>query len=208
MTCARSTRRLVVSGTRDLLELQDLSQGPIATGLNNERLAFLPVTGERPGKNIYPFAAERAEIEGFLDDHPDQRADVLHPYTVVRRSTEASLRRDLAALRRHPGLALLHPALESRWKAMLADPTRPMFYAAPYAIAWADRLIAVVEHLRGAADAIRAEDRDFSDYLHLRARDLLANDYEGGDAAGSMGDSAGWMLSSDRTRRTTMSSSA
>ena len=170
------------SGTRELLELQDLSQGPIATGLDNERLAFLPVVAERPGKNIYPLATERAEIEAFLDDHPDERADILHPYTVVRRSTNASLRRDLAVLRRHPGLALLHPALEARWTAMLADPTRLMFYAAPYTIAWADRLIAVSEELRGAADAIRAEDRDFSDYLHLRARDLLANDYEGGDA--------------------------
>ena len=44
-------------------------------------------------------------------------------------------------------------------------------------------LIAVSEQLALAADAIRSEDRDFSDYLRLRARDLLANDYEGGDAA-------------------------
>ena len=168
--------------TLDLLELQDLSQGPIATSLDNERVAFLPVAGERPGKNLYPLGTQRAAIESFLDDHPDERANILHPYTVVRRSTKASLRRDLAVLRRHPGLALLHPALEPRWKAMLADPTRRAFYAVPYSIAWADPLMAVYTQLNGAADAIRAEDRDLSDFLRLRARDLLANDYEGGDA--------------------------
>jgi hypothetical protein len=66
---------------------------------------------------------------------------------------------------------------------MLADPSRLAFYAVPYSIAWADQLIATSAHLNGAADAIRPEDRDFSDFLRLRARDLLANDYEGGDAA-------------------------
>ena len=169
--------------TLDLLELQDLSQGPIATTLDNERVAFLPVDHERPGKNLYPLRTERAAIESFLEDHPDERATILHPYTVVRRATRASLRRDLTVLRRHPGLALLHPALGPRWKAMLDDPAPRTFYAVPYSIAWADSLIAVYAQLNGAADAIRAEDRDFSDFLQLRARDLLSNDYEGGDAA-------------------------
>ncbi len=169
--------------TLDLLELQDLSQGPIATSLDNERVAFLPVAGERPGKNLYPLGTERAALESFLDDHPDERATILHPYTVVRRSTKASLRRDLAVLRRHPGLALLHPTLELHWKAMLADSTRRTFYAVPYSIAWADPLIDAYAQLNRAADAIRVADRDFSDFLRLRARDLLSNDYEGGDAA-------------------------
>jgi hypothetical protein len=169
--------------TTDLLDLQELWQGPIVTSLENERLPFLPVDGEQPGRNLYPRGTRREAIDSFLADHPDERASILHPYTVVRSTTKASLRRDLTVLRRHPGLALLHPTLESKWKAMLADPTRLAFYAVPFSIAWADQLIAASAHLNGAADAIRPEDRDFSDFLRLRARDLLANDYEGGDAA-------------------------
>ncbi len=38
-------------------------------------------------------------------------------------------------------------------------------------------------HLRKAADAIEADDAEFAGYLRNRARDLLTNDYESGDAA-------------------------
>lgn len=169
--------------TADLLALQELWQGPITTSLDNERVPFLPVDGEQPGRNLYPRGADREAIESFLADHPDERPSILHPYTVVRSATKASIRRDLAVLRRHPGLAVLHPALEPKWTAMLADPLPGALYAIPYSIAWADQLIATSTELNRAADAIRAEDRDFSDFLRLRARDLLANDYEGGDAA-------------------------
>lgn len=169
--------------TRDLLDMQELWQGPITTSLANERLPFLPVDGEQPGRNLYPRRAQRTALEAFLDDHPEERASILHPHTVVRSSTKASLRRDLAVLRRHPGLSLLHPSLARRLHAMLDDSSPLAFYAVPYSIAWANQLIAVNARLIEAADAIRAEDRDFSDFLRLRARDLLANDYESGDAA-------------------------
>jgi hypothetical protein len=169
--------------TANLLALQELWQGPVTTSLDNERLPFLPVDGEQPGRNLYPRGADRQAIESFLADHPDERQSILHPYTVVRSATKASIRRDLAVLRRHPGLAVLHPELEPKWRSMLADPSSPALYAVPYSIAWADQLIATSTELNGAAEALRAEDRDFSDFLRLRARDLLANDYEGGDAA-------------------------
>jgi hypothetical protein len=169
--------------TGDLLTLQDLSQGPITTTLENERVPFLPTDGERPVRNVYPLESSREQVESFLESHPDERAAILDPYTVVRASTKASLRRDLAVLRRHPGLALLHPTLEARLEAMAANASRQPFYAIPYSIAWADQLIAAGDRLREAAAVIRAEDPDFADFLQLRARDLLANDYEGGDAA-------------------------
>jgi hypothetical protein len=169
--------------TRDLLQLFWLSQAPIATTLENERLPFLPVDDEEPGKNLYPRGAPREMLDEHLDRHPEARSDLLHPYTVVRRTTRAAVRRDLATLRRHPALAVLHPGLASRWNAALADPIRTPFYAVPYAVAWADQLSEVFGHLVAAADDIRANDPDFATFLQLRARDLLANDYEGGDAA-------------------------
>jgi hypothetical protein len=169
--------------TGELLTLQDLSQGPITTTLENERVPFLPTDGERPGRNVYPLDSSREQLESFLESHPDERAAILDPCTVVRAATKASLDRDLAVLRRHPGLALLHPTLEVRLAAMAADASRPPFYAVPYSIAWADQLIAAGDQLREAAAVIQGEDPDFADFLQLRARDLLANDYEGGDAA-------------------------
>jgi hypothetical protein len=169
--------------TRDLLELNWGSQAPIATTLDNERLPFLPVDDERPGKNLYPLDVPREALEEYLDRRPDERSELLHPYTVVRRTTKAAVRRDLAVLRRHPALAVLHPRLAPRWNAALADPTLRPFYAVPYSVAWADQLTEVYGHLILAADEIRVDDPDFSDFLRLRARDLLANDYEGGDAA-------------------------
>jgi len=37
-----------------LLTLYRLSSGPIVTTLDNQRLPFLPVAPETPGKNVYP----------------------------------------------------------------------------------------------------------------------------------------------------------
>ena len=61
-------------------------------------------------------------------------------------------------------------------------PSASAFYAVPYAVAYADdgqghRLI--VE----AADAVAPDDAEFAGYLRNRARDLLTNDYESGDAS-------------------------
>jgi len=53
----------------------------------------------------------------------------------------------------------------------------------PYALAYADRVQRIRTLLLEAADAVAAEDGDFAAYLRLRANDLIASDYEGGDAA-------------------------
>ncbi len=169
--------------TRDLLELQELSLGPVTTTLDNERGAFLPVDPEEPGRNLYPRGATRKTIEAFLADHPDERDLILHPCAVIRSTTAESLGRDASVLRRHAGLRMLHPNLLARWQSMRDDPAPPALYAVPYAVAWADSLIAAGAALSAAADAISSEDRDLASFLRLRARDLVANDYEGGDAA-------------------------
>jgi hypothetical protein len=49
--------------TADLLELYALSQGPIATTLDNELLPFLPVDAYAHGRNVYPWAITGEEVE-------------------------------------------------------------------------------------------------------------------------------------------------
>ena len=53
----------------------------------------------------------------------------------------------------------------------------------PYAVAYADELITTYGLLNEAASALQKDDDEFARYLRNRARDLLSNDYESGDAA-------------------------
>jgi len=57
------------------------------------------------------------------------------------------------------------------------------FYDAPYSIAYADQLIKSHGLLNEAADALQKDDEEFARFLRNRARDLLTDDYESGDAA-------------------------
>ncbi len=49
-------------------------------------------------------------------------------------------------------------------------------------MAFARETMQIHGHLQAAAEAVRADDAEFADYLRARARDLLADDYEAGDA--------------------------
>ena len=53
----------------------------------------------------------------------------------------------------------------------------------PYSVAYADELVRAHALLNEAADAVRKDDEEFARYLRNRARDLLSDDYESGDAA-------------------------
>jgi hypothetical protein len=163
--------------------LYRLYGGPIGTNAYNQRVPFLAVRPEAPGKNVYPPGLGRAELEAYLRAHPDQRDHVLDERSVVRRATPETLDLDVVMLGAHPGLALLHPGLEGGLRALRARPSADVFYAVPYALAYADRLQRIRTLLLEAADAVRAEDADFASYLRLRANDLLASNYEGGDAS-------------------------
>ncbi len=163
-----------------LRRLYRLNQGPIATTLDNRREAFVPVDPTVPGKNVYPWGVTRDEIDRFLASHPEQRDHILDPRTVVRRATADNLRRDLADLTGHPALDTLHPGLRAR----LSAPAEPSgFYAVPYAVAYADEMLKAYGLLMQAADDLAADDAELAGYLRNRARDLLSNDYESGDAA-------------------------
>jgi hypothetical protein len=168
---------------RDRALLYRLFRGPIATTLENRRLPIVPVDTIMPGRNVYPWGVAKEEIERYLEATPGARPRLLHPRTVVRRATAEALRADLALLGRHPALRVLHPALETDLRARLRRPEAGSFYAVPYALAFADSLMLVTTLLQSAADRIEGGDADFAGYLRHRARDLLANDYEAGDAA-------------------------
>ena len=167
----------------DSATLYRLFQGPVATTLDNRRVPFLGVDAAPPGKNLYPPDLTDTEYEAFLAAHPERREELTHLRSVVRRADAANLARDLAALRRHPVLDSLHPGLLARLEALSRAPDRSALYAVPYSVAWADRLVRASQLLFEAADAVAAEDGEFAGYLRNRARDLLSDDYESGDAA-------------------------
>jgi hypothetical protein len=170
------------SETTDLLQLHELFQGPIATTLENERLPFLPVDPHVDGRNVYPWGIASDEIEAFLTARPDRRPELLDLRTVVRRTDERSLRADLATLRRYPLLDGLHPGLRDRLERLRAKPDEA-FYALPYSVRWPERMLELSRRLSRTAEAVQPHDADFAAFLRHRSRDLLADDYEAGDAA-------------------------
>lgn len=166
--------------TRNLLTLYRLFQGPVATTLENRREPFAPVELTAPGAAMYG-GASKEEIEAFLNAHPDKREAILDQRTAVRRATAVNLRRDLAKLKQYPVLDTLHPGLRKELET--TRPDAKGFYAVPYSVAWADEMVRSHALLHEAADAVEKDDWEFARYLRNRARDLLSDDYESGDAA-------------------------
>jgi hypothetical protein len=164
----------------ELLELYRLFRGPIATTLDNRREPFLPVVGPQPGKGVYAPGLTRDELDAWIAAHPDQRESLFGDRSVVRRASAAQRAEDLATLDRHPALDVLNPGLRARLQGW-SDPAG--LYALPYAVAYADETMMVYRHLHAAADALQADDAEFAGYLRHRARDLLSDNYEAGDAA-------------------------
>jgi hypothetical protein len=178
--------------TQNLLALYRLNQGPIATTLENKREAFLPVEGIEPGKNMYPWGERKETIESFLAKDLDERDRILGSRSVVRNATAANLRQDLAVLAKYPVLNTLHPDLEARLKGEslmssyregIRSAQPQVFYAVPYSVAYAEELLKAFALLNEAADILQKDDEEFAGYLRNRARDLLSDDYESGDAA-------------------------
>jgi hypothetical protein len=58
-----------------------------------------------------------------------------------------------------------------------------VFYAVPYAIAYPEEMTRAYALLMRAADKMETSDLEFARYLRNRARDLVSNDYESGDAS-------------------------
>lgn len=162
-----------------LRRLYGLFRGPIAYTLESERVPFAPVEGHVPGRNVYPRDLDRESFLAYVEAHPDQTA-LSAVRTLVRRRTAENLEADRNTLEAHPWLGALHPTLAAR---LDAGPDAEALYAVPYAMAYADELLEASGLLQEAARLVRADDADLADYLEQRARDLLSNDYEAGDAA-------------------------
>jgi hypothetical protein len=180
------------TATQNLLTLYRLNQGPIATTLENKREPFLPVDGVQPGKNMYPWGVTKEKLELFLTAHPEEREGILDLRTVVKSSTMQNLQQDLATLIKYPVLKTLHPGLDtqlkgesfmSSYRAGIRSRQPARFYAVPYSVAYAEELMKAFALLNEAADDLRKDDEEFARYLRNRARDLLSDDYESGDAA-------------------------
>ena len=161
----------------DLNDLFELFGGPIATTLDNERKAFLTVSEETPARNLYPIGTSREDLNAFLARNPERRDELLDSRALVRRADPPTIKTALATLDRHPVLDTLHPGLRAR--IANAD----TWVAIPYSVAWADDMLFIYDRLNAAAAHVSDGDPAFARYLRLRARDLLSDDYEGGDAA-------------------------
>lgn len=169
--------------TQNLLSLYRLNQGPIATTLDNQRVPFLPVAPQSPGRNVYPDMVTKEEIDAYLAANPAMRDEILGERTVVRRALAANLDQDIRILDVFAVLRELHPTLPGELRARRAKPSGSQFYAVPYTIAYADQLVPAYRLLMRAARTLEARDAELARYLRNRARDLLTNDYESGDAS-------------------------
>ena len=171
-----------LAGERNLFRM---NSGPIASTLDNTREAFLSVAPETPARNVYPAGTTREAMDAFLAAHPERRPELMDDRAVVWAATAENRRRALAALDRHPVLDALHPGLRERLRAS------ETYLSVPYSVAYAEDIVFIAARLNAAADAVESGDAAFARYLRLRARDLLADDYEGGDAAWVTGDFTG-----------------
>lgn len=169
--------------TQKLLDLYRLFQGPVATTLDNRRETFLPVGPQRPPRNVYPIDATREEIDAFLAASPGRRDEILAERSLVRRATKDSLADDIRILNVFAVLRELHPGLLATLKQRAAAPDEHAFYAVPYAIGYADRLVTAYRYIMSAASKLEGDDAELARYLRNRARDLITNDYESGDAS-------------------------
>jgi len=163
-------------------------QGPIATTLDNRRVPFLPVATPEPGRNVYPWGLQRAPLDALIAQRPELEPELMGLRTVVREASDSNLDADLARLDRYPALDRLHPGLRERLLSLRNGNDDAGFYALPYSLRWAPRIMQVYELLNQAAADVSDIDPDLAAYLTLRARDLLSDDYEAGDAAWVSGD--------------------
>ncbi|MGB5591314.1 MAG: NUDIX hydrolase [Gammaproteobacteria bacterium] len=171
-----------------LNQLYYMFRGPIATTLDNRRVPFLPVASPEPGRNVYPWGLQREPLAALLASRPQLEPGLMGLRTVVRETNRPNLDNDLARLDQYPTIDRLHPGLRERLLSLREGSDDAGFYALPYSLRWAPRMMQVYELLNQAATDVSEIDPDLSAYLTLRARDLLSDNYEAGDAAWVSGD--------------------
>ncbi|MEP3889660.1 MAG: NUDIX hydrolase [Hellea sp.] len=169
----------------DLKEVFRIMKGPIATTLENKRDPFLNVSAPTDTGNVYPIGTDRETMDAFLAANPDLKNDILHLRAVVKSANEAEKTAALATLKAYPALDVLHPGLRAKIE------TAEGYFSLPYSVEYAEDIFFIYDRLNAAAKHIEGEDIAFARFLKARARDILADDYDGGDAAWITGDFKG-----------------
>lgn len=161
---------------QDLKDLFRMMKGPVTTTLENKREVFLNADNPSSGGNVYPQGITRDQIDKFLEYSPQRRAEILDLRAVVRAATDENKRQALATLDQYPSLDRLHPGLRDRIEIS------ETFFGLPYSVHYAEDIFFIYDRLQSAAAYIENEDIAFARFLRLRARDLLADNYDGSDA--------------------------
>lgn len=122
-----------------------------------------PFVGDEPmvpGRELYPYGLTRTAIEQYAVAHPDQKAALYDPHTIIRSAPP-----DLPATQSQP----------------VVSGTPDHLFTVPYHEAYAQWLKPMAEDLRAAAKL--SADPAFAHYLNLRADALLSDDYYASDIA-------------------------
>ena len=160
-----------------------LSQGPIATTLENKREPFLPVDGYGAEQEHVSVGRDKgSDWKPTSRSIPRSRDELMGIRSVVRKATRENMRQDLATLAKYPVLAPFIRALKT------LSGRRGFYWAVPEGIrswqparfmpcltrsAYADDLMRAYALLNEAADDFSKDDEEFAKYLRNRARDLL-----------------------------------
>ncbi len=112
--------------------------------LLDENRPFVGTQSMPPGHGLYPHGLTREQIEQFVKEHPEKKADIYSSTTIVR------------------------------WQGNQLE-------GLPYRIAYRSLLEPAAKDLRQAAEL--SSDREFANFLRLRADALLTDDYYPSDLA-------------------------
>ncbi len=165
-----------LAGRQDLKDLFRLMKGPIATTLDNGRVPFLNVLPAAAASNVYPLGTTRDEMDLYLTDNPSRKDELLDLRAVVKSATDDHKAAALKTLDTYPALETLHPGIRQKIEGA------ETYFSLPYSIAYADDIFFIYDRLNSAANHIESEDIAFARFLRLRARDMLADNYDGSDA--------------------------
>ena len=173
----RAARFAVMSSDNQALkDLFWLNKGPIATTLTNTREPLVAVLNEEAGKNVYPAGMTRKTMNAFLEANPDKRDELLDLLAAVWEASDANKSKAINGLDVYPTLDVLHPGLRERISKARG------YMGIPYSVAYAADIFFIYDRLNAAAAILSPTDMSYTRFLRLRARDLLANNYDGGDA--------------------------
>ncbi len=170
---------------QDLKDLFRMMKGPVTTTLDNRRVGFLNTLPMTAGGYVYPGGTQREDLDTFFAAHPDRKDEILDLRAVVMTATAKNKEMALSRLDQYPSLDRLHPGLRERIDSA------ETYFGLPYSVRYAEDIFYIYDRLQKAADHIAGEDIAFARYLRLRARDMLADNYDGSDAMWITGDYTG-----------------